>query len=49
MTERIYCTAINGTVKATISTSGSITWQMTGQTAPWWSRTGGQMGLCAGQ
>jgi competence protein ComEC len=48
-TERIYCTATIGTVRATISTSGAIPWKTTGQAAPWWSRTGGKMGLCAGQ
>lgn len=49
-TERIYCTATNGTVKATISTSGAISWQTAGQAAPWWSRTGGgQQGSCAEQ
>ncbi|HEU0303299.1 MAG TPA: MBL fold metallo-hydrolase [Gaiellaceae bacterium] len=48
-TERIYCTARNGTVQATISTSGAISWQGTDQAAPWWSRTAGQSGLCAGR
>ena len=48
-TERIYCTATNGMARATITTSGSISWQTTGQSAPWWSRSGGERGSCAGQ
>lgn len=51
MTERIYCTMVNGTVTATISTSGAISWKTTPgkQATPWWSRTGGQTGFCKGK
>jgi competence protein ComEC len=33
----IWCTDVNGTVTATISSSGSVTWSTTGQRTPWWS------------
>ena len=50
-TERIYCTIANGTVTATISTSGAISWKTAPgtQVAPWWSRQGGQLGACKGK
>ncbi len=51
MTERIYCTITNGTVTATVSTSGAVSWKTAPgkQVAPWWSRTGGQKGVCKGK
>jgi hypothetical protein len=44
MTERIYCTIANGTVTATISVNGAISWKTAPgkQVAPWWSRADGQ-------
>jgi competence protein ComEC len=50
-TERIYCTVANGTVTATISTSGAISWKTAPgeQAVPWWSRAGGQAGICKGR
>lgn len=50
-TERIYCTVANGTVTATISTSGAISWKTAPgeQAAPWWSREAGQTGVCKGK
>jgi competence protein ComEC len=33
----IWCTAVNGSVTARISTSGRLTWRTSVQVAPWWS------------
>jgi competence protein ComEC len=35
----IWCTDVNGTITATISSSGQVTWSATGQKTPWWSAT----------
>jgi competence protein ComEC len=46
----IWCTAVNGTITAAISSSGQITWSATGQKTPWWSATTKQeTGSCVDQ
>lgn len=46
----IWCTAVNGTITATISTSGKVTWSATGQNTPWWSAsTKKETGSCVDQ
>jgi competence protein ComEC len=46
----IWCTAANGTITATISSSGKVTWTATGQKTPWWSAsTKKETGACVDQ
>lgn len=35
----IWCTDVNGSVTARVSTSGAITWSASDQATPWWSAT----------
>jgi competence protein ComEC len=46
----IWCTAANGSVTATVSRSGRLTWKATRQSTPWWSaRAKRETGSCVGR
>ena len=46
----IWCTDINGTITATITPAGELTWDAHDQAAPWWSaKTQTKHGSCIGK
>jgi competence protein ComEC len=46
----IWCTDVNGTITATITTTGVVRWQTDAQKAPWWSAASKtETGKCVGR
>jgi competence protein ComEC len=45
----IWCTDVNGTITATISTRGKLSWRASGRSTPWWSAANKRyVGHCVG-